>query len=120
MVRKNTDLRRVVGSTIEAPAHHVIAEQECQQRFGSQKKVKRLTGIVLHTYSVKEASAKQFTIMVEADFDLETSDKKKKRRSLTIQMVKAAAVQPPPHQRLHLALHLALRHLVLIPLKLNR
>ena len=96
MVRKNIDLRKVVGSTIEAPAHHVIAEQECQRRFGSQKKVKRLTGIVLRTYSVKKASAKRFTTMIEADFDLETSNKKKKKKSLTIQMVKAAAVQPRP------------------------
>ena len=92
MVRKNADLRKVVGSKIDAPAIHVIAEQECQRRFGSQKKVKRLKGIVTRFYSVKRAGAKRSTMYIEAEYDLETSDKKKHKVVLTIQMVRSAAI----------------------------
>ena len=95
MVRKNADLRKVVGLTIDAPAIHVIAKQECQRRFSSQKKVKRLKGIVTRFYFVKRAGAKRSTTYIEVEYDIETSDKKKRKMALIIQMVKAADIQPP-------------------------
>ena len=86
---KKDDLKKVVGSTIEASVFHVIAEQDCRRRFGLQKKLK---GIVTRTYPSKKAGAKRFTTMIEAEYDLEISDDKKKKRSLTIQMVKATVI----------------------------
>ena len=44
---------------------------------------------------MKRTGAKQVITYIEVDYDPETSDKKKRKRSLTIQMVKAAAIQPP-------------------------
>ena len=67
MVRKNTDLRKVVGSTIKVLVIHVIAKQECQGRFGSQKKAKRPKGTVIRAYSVKKARAKWATTWIETD-----------------------------------------------------
>ena len=68
MVCKYADVRKVVGSTIQVPAVHVIAEQECQSRFGSQKKVKMLKVIVIRSYSVKKRG--QATTMIEVEYDL--------------------------------------------------
>ena len=82
IVCKYVDVRKVVGSTIEAPAVHVIAERECQRRFGSKKEVKRLKGIVIRAYSVKKRG--QATTTIEAEDDLTTSDKKQRKMSLTI------------------------------------
>ena len=71
---KGVDPRKVVGLTIEAPAHRIIAEQECQRRFGSQKKEKRLKGIVTRVYPVKKAGAKRSTTYIKGEYDLETTN----------------------------------------------
>ena len=64
MVHKNADLRKEVGLTIEAPVHHVIAEQECNRGFSSQKKVKKVKGTVIRAYSMKRAGAKRVTTYI--------------------------------------------------------
>ena len=92
---KTIDLRRIVGSTVKAPACRIIAEQECSRRFGSEKKNRSFTGVITRVYSEKKRGAKRATTFVEAKYDLELSTKRTRKVSLTIQTVKAADPQPP-------------------------
>ena len=47
---KEKDPRKIVGSCVEAPAFHIIAEQECSRRFGSEKKTRKFKGVVIQSY----------------------------------------------------------------------
>ena len=84
MVRLEKDLCKIAGSTIETPAFQIIAEQECSKRFGSEKKTRKFKGVIIRAYPQKKAGAKRSTTYIEADYDLETSTKTKRIKSLIL------------------------------------
>ena len=54
--------------------------------------------MVIQSYSLKKMSAKRGTTSVESKYDLDTSEKRKKKKSLTLQMVKYVSFDPTPPQ----------------------
>ena len=65
---------------MEVLAFHIIAEQECLRKLGSKKKTRKFKGVVIQLYLLKKTGTKQGTTYVEANYDLETSEKRKKNK----------------------------------------
>ena len=55
---KEKDPQNIVGSCVEAPEFHIIAEHECSRRFGSDKKTCKFKGLVIQLYSLNKTRAK--------------------------------------------------------------
>ena len=60
------DQRKVVGSTIHAKFIHLMAEAEYNRLYVSQKKVKRVEGVVVNFYQkITKQRWKQFYVIAD-------------------------------------------------------
>ena len=82
------DARRVIGTSVDALAHHVTNLAECSRRYGSQAKTKRVPGIVLVEVVQERNTSSQgrMRTLIVADYFLGGSYLK--RYKLSIRRVK--------------------------------
>ena len=64
------DPRHIVGSMVEAKACHVTNLAECLHRYGSNRKTKRVQGIVTHVEVIKNSTTNRMMTFVMAAYDL--------------------------------------------------
>ena len=62
---KEKYLRKIVGSCVEAPEFRIIAEQECLQIFGSEKKTRKLKSVVIQSYSLGKRVQSEAQLMLK-------------------------------------------------------
>ena len=78
------DLRKLVGSTVNAKAIHIMAEARCNRLYGLQKKVNMVEGVVNNVETkITKQRRKQFYVIL----DYKNRDGSVKRTRLNIKSV---------------------------------
>jgi hypothetical protein len=93
------DLRRVIGSRVNAKAIHVTNNAECSRRYGAAKLTKRLDGTVLQAEEVLMPPNRRASWFITANYDLGAGAMKTKRlniRSVKNGEIPAVALPAPP------------------------
>ena len=58
------DQSKVVVSTVRAKYFHVMSESECNRLYGTQKRVRRVEGLVVNIYQqITKQRRKQFYVI---------------------------------------------------------
>ena len=67
---RSTNPPKIVGNIIEAKALHVTSLAECTRRYGANKALKMLKGVVVDTTTTTSLKTNRTSTTVTADYNL--------------------------------------------------